>query len=462
MTTDLQQATGGAGTPAGSIAEDVAKVGGIEEEFLFGGTATQYRLAGRAPTDYSTDGHWDVEPDVEQPFRTRMIVVRPADPAACNGTVFVLWNNVSSGESFMGGPQAAQLLEDGFVVVGVSAQRSGVEGLGDLTVPDDIEGLPPMPRALGMKESDPERYGTMSHPGDGFSYDIFTQAARLVGPDRPRNPDPLGGVEVRHLVATGGSQSANRLATYVNAVQPVAGVLDGFLLTVYAGCPCALDPASAPATLPELPVDNVVELLPWRTYRLRDDLDVPIIVLNSEFEAEQCHPNTNADTELLRWWEVAGTAHGGLMPIEMVDMVAKMMPEGCWVSFAPASRAAMHGLRRWLDGGAPPPHQPRLAKTGEPPALPRDEHGNALGGIRWPDLEAPLGTYVGQSPPGVVQLMGHSSPFTPEQVRALYADRDAWQQRYDAAVDRLVDAEVVLPDAAVRMKSLAAARDLPF
>ena len=83
--------------------------------------------------------------------------------------------------------------------------------------------------------------------------------------------------------------------------------------------------------------------------------------------------------------------------------------------------------RRWLNGGAPPAHQPRLAREGEPPELPRDEHGNATGGIRLPDLEAPLGTHVGQSPrDGFVQLMGTSTPFPPEKVRALYPDQATW------------------------------------
>ena len=92
-------------------------------------------------------------------------------------------------------------------------------------------------------------------------------------------------------------------------------------------------------------------------------------------------------------------------------------------------------------------HQPRLAREGEPPELPRDEHGNATGGIRLPDLEAPLGTHVGQSPrDGFVQLMGTSTPFPPEKVRALYPDQAAWFARYRAATEHLVETGVFLPD----------------
>ena len=30
----------------------------------------------------------------------------------------------------------------------------------------------------GLKGIDPERYGSLQHPGDAFAFDIFTQVAR--------------------------------------------------------------------------------------------------------------------------------------------------------------------------------------------------------------------------------------------------------------------------------------------
>ena len=77
-----------------------------------------------------------------------------------------------------------------------------------------------------------------------------------------------------------------------------------------------------------------------------------------------------------------------------------------------------------------------------------NKHGNATGGIRLPDLEAPLGTHVGQSPrDGFVQLMGTSTPFPPEKVRALDPDHATWLAAYrETATERLVDTGVFLPD----------------
>jgi hypothetical protein len=448
--------TGSANAPFNSVAEAIAAVGGIEEEFLFEGTATLFQLEGGS-TDYALDGRWNAEPLEQAPFRSRMLVVRPGDPATFNGTVLVSWNNVSaSRDGFTDPARAVQLLRDGFALVGVSAQAAGINGPTPIELPDDYDGIRPQ-AVLGLRDTDPERYGTLDHPGDGYSYDIFTQAGALLAPDRPRDVDPLGGLEVRHLVANGGSQSANRLATYVNAVQPKAQVFDGFMLLIYAGCPTALDPATAPASLPEVP-SNTVELLPWRTYLLRDDLDAKVLVLNSEFEAEQCSPNTQPDSDTIRTWEIAGTAH--LSAGAGAELLA-MMPNANQVSFGPANRAAFHALRSWIDDDVTPPHQPRLDWAGEPPRLVRDDQGNATGGIRWPDLEAPLGTHVGESEHGgFANLMGSTTWFAPDEVRALYTDRATWLARYSAAVDALVSSGVILADDAEQVKADATGRDL--
>jgi hypothetical protein len=465
VATITRKITGGTtGAPFQSAADEIAKVGGVEEEFCFEGTATQYRLAGRSGTDYPTDGRWDVEPMSHAPFRSRLHVLRPGSPDAFNGTVVVMWNNVSVGQdNFTVGAKAARMIEDGFALVGVTAQKVGIDGLPFAGEESEYYGRV-MERPPGLKRYDPERYGALEHPGDGYSYDIYTQAAQLLGPDRTGEIDPLSGLRVEHLVSMGGSQSACRQATYLNAIQPITSAFDGFLLLVYAGTPTALDPSTAEARLAEIG-ENTVDLLGWRTYLLRADLGVPIIIVNSEFEAEQCYPNTQADTELVRWWEFAGTGHIGLTSPEDLEVMAQLMPPEmawCQVSFAPASRAALHALQRWLNGGPPPAHQPRLAREGDPPELPRDDHGNATGGIRLPDLEAPLGTHVGQSPrDGFVQLMGTTTPFAPEKVRALYPDHDTWLAAYRAATERLVETGVFLPDDADEVIARASTLELP-
>jgi hypothetical protein len=442
--------------PFNSVSEDVAAVGGFEKEFLFEGTATSFALVGGG-NHYPADGRWSAEPASRAAFRSRMLVERPGEPADFNGTVVVVWNNVSrTHDYFMDPERAAQLVDDGFALVGVTTQIVAVDGAPPFDLPESYRGERPEP-AKGLREEDPQRYGTLAHPGDAYCYDIFTQAGELVGPDRPRDLDPLDGLDVRHLVASGPSQSANRLAAYYNGVQPKASVHDAFLLVVYAGCPCALDPATAPESLPQIPTNASVSLLEWRTHLLRDDLGVPVLVLNSEFEAEQCFPNVQPDSATIRNWEIAGTAHVSVRrPVDFPPT-----PGINRVSVWPIGRAAYHALHAWLEGDGPPARQPRLEKVGDPPVLPRDEHGNALGGIRWPDLEAPLGTHIGEcSPTGFANLNGSTSMFDADTVRALYGDKETWVKRYSKAVDDLVASGVVLPDDAERMKELALAQDI--
>jgi hypothetical protein len=436
------------GEPTNSVAEEIEKAGGTEKEYFFEGTATGYRLADQA-TEYPTDGRWRGEPAGEQPFRSRMVVLSPADRTQFNGTVIVEWNNVSSGENFILSHSAPQLIKDGFAVVGVSAQFVGVEGLPDA----------PQLGATALKSANPERYASLHHPSDDYSYDIFHQAGQLLGPGRPHDPDPLAGLEVRHLIAMGASQSSARLAGYLNGIHAVTSVYDAFLLVVYPNTPTALNAASAPTDLPQTFGPNQFHLLEWYKHLLRDDLDVPIIVLNSESEASECHPNSQPDTELLRWWEIAGTSHTGMASTDILET----MGVGTSVSFGPAVRAALHALARWLDSSEPPQHQPRLLKHGTPPRFRRDEHGNAIDGIQLPDVAAPLATHAAEriEGDGSNLLRGSSIPFTAEQVRALYPDHATWFATYKAAVEHLTQTGVVLPDDGEAMVAQAQARPLP-
>ena len=66
--------------------------------------------------------------------------------------------------------------------------------------------------------------------------------ANLVAPDRPRGGlDPHGRPRGARLVAQGASQSAARLASYLNGVQPLTRRFDAFLLLMYFGGGTPLD-----------------------------------------------------------------------------------------------------------------------------------------------------------------------------------------------------------------------------
>ncbi len=297
------------------------------------------------------------------------------------------------------------------------------------------------------------RYGSLSIPSDDYSFDIYTQAARAVGPDRSvATVDPLGELDVRQVIAYGSSQSAGALATYVNAVQPIADAIDGLVLGLYfgTGAPLVVGDTVADPTNPGF----MRRVTGPGSHQLRDDLDAPVMIVNSETEAITCHRVRQPDTDRFRWWEVAGTAHGSTPGARMMarrterDMVGIAVPVSDDinpVSTTPVVDAALRHMRSWAAGGPPPPIQPRIEFAGDPPEVVRDEDGIAKGGIRVPQVEVPVACYTSTPIDAEHQLLGAQQRFPAEQLRARYRDRAGYVARFETAAQAAVDAGVLLP-----------------
>src|SRR5580658_6607189 len=415
--------------PWGSVAATLP-AGATEQEWLLEGEATRYRLIG----EYSSDGRWSVEPAETAPYRTRMLVERPSADRF-NGTLVVVWNNVSAGfDGMSAGPPVATMLDDGYAVVGVSAQYVGVSS------------------ESGLAASDPARYGSLSHPGDDYSYDIFIQAVRVAA-GRGDVEDVLGGLKVDRVVVSGASQSAARVATVHNAVHP-AGLIDAYHLPVYFGSGTVVDSTAGESAFPGVSSNWRMRMLPHGTHGLRGDLSVPVFILNSESEGQVFTTNQQPDSDVLVVWENAGASHIGSTS---GDNRYGLPETRCKGSFAPAQRSVWHHLRGWLEQGTVAPSQPRFERAADG-RLARDEHGNAVGGIRWPHVAVPLGTY-GAEPPtdGHPDLMGSTTPFDKDKVRQLYGTAEQYQKLFADAVEALVAAGVVLPEDAGTVRDPLAA-----
>jgi hypothetical protein len=386
-------------------------------------------------------GRWVAEETGEAAYRTRILVLAPTEPARFNGTVVLHWQNVSAGFE-IGRPEEDELYR-GYAWVGVSAQEISLYGS---PWGASIRGRSSAPQ--GLIDTDPERYSTLSHPGDAGSFEIFGQAAGAIGPERVGEIDPLGGLDVRRVVATGGSQSAMRLAAYVNGIHAGHQLIDGFLLSAWEG--------RAPR-LEQGPLGTNVSTA------IRPDLGVPLLVVNSEFEAMTGAGADMADHDLLRMWEVAGTAHGTLRR-------AVPPAESGWrpnpLSWAPVHQAALRAMHTWLTTGVAAPAPPRILTTAGPDSkLARDEHGNVVGGVRLPDICVPVGTYRGTSfRTGFGALFGGYRPFSPDVIKALYPNRATFLARWDEAIDDLLAARLLLaPDAPAlraRGRDVASSNDL--
>ena len=91
-----------------------------------------------------------------------------------------------------------------------------------------------------------------------------------------------------------------------------------------------------------------------------------------------------------------------------------------------AAAAAVH-LERWIVDGTTPPSVTPISVAGDPPTIERDEHGNALGGVRLPDVEVPTATVTGFGDGGgLMELLGSRLPFSSVKLHALYETHDRY------------------------------------
>jgi hypothetical protein len=430
---------------------DLAQHGYVEEEFFVRGTANTYSIA-----DPMKDG---VVASTDRPYLTRVVVRRPADPKRFNGTVVVEWYNVTNqfDAENVWFFDWEHMLREGYVWVGVSAQTVGVEALkkfsparyGELDVGKRVAvgaGLPPGPDA------------------DALSYDIFSQVGEAI--KHPTHVDMLHGLKPKLVLAAGESQSANRLSSYVNSINPSARVYDGFLLLSSLG------------------------------RHIRDDLAVPVMKISTEFDTLNGEAaNEQPDTAKFSSWEVAGTSHvdqhlrASREPMELRDngksLEATMAPLcanpqiGTRVPTSYVVASALDKLAIWAAGGKPPPGAPRLAVTKVYPRpraadVVRNADGLAQGGIQLSELAVPTQINVGDNAPanassasaggaaigaGACVRWGYSVDMSIDQLNARYPSHASYVAKVKKVVEQNLKDGYILPfDAEATVRAAEASR----
>ena len=433
------------GTPQTSSTGGMDATGYVEEEYFVHGTARSFDATG----PLTDNGHWRLTERDTAPFTTRILVRRPSDPDAASGTVVVEWDNVSAG--FDSTPDwaftSAELMREGAVYVGVSAQKQGVDGEG-----------PGLVGALGssLAAADPARYGSLSHPGDDYSYDLFRQIGALAKAGPAHGLDPLDGLPRDHVIAIGESQSAFRLTAYVNGLQVLDPVFDGFLIHSRGGGSATYDESGDVAAATNGAI------------RIRDDLDVPVFVFSTETDLTLLGyaAARQPDTDRFRSWEVAGTAHADAHILGGADPARVAQALGCGqpVNDGPqhlALKAALAHLVDWVVDGTPPPSGDPIELDASG-AIVRDSDGNAVGGVRLPAVEVPVATLSGE-PVGdsvLCRLFGSTTPFPPEELVRRYGTEDAYLAAYADSYDRSVGDGFALE--ADRATALAKAAEVHF
>jgi hypothetical protein len=366
----------------------------------------------------------NLETGATAPYTTRIIVTRPVSPDRFKGTVMLDWVNVTAQfENAVDSITAHEfLLREGWAYVHVSAQAAGI-----CCTP------------LTPKIWDPVRYKRLSHPGDDYSLDIFSQVARAVR--TPAGVDPMDGLAVERVIAAGQSQSASRLYDYVTKAQADAGEIDGFL--IHGGGSKQYD-AAPPA---------------------------PVLHLFSDAEASPSEPN---QTENYRLWEIAGAAHsdfyigyhqvvgqgprfaGGPKRPASADtqmhrvagnygeqphpLQALCVVAGATFPMRYATDAALYRLDEWIRTGVAPPNGPRFRFTAAG-QLAKDGFNNTLGGVRLPPVDVPVARYLSTT----CALGGITIPFTTAELIRLYPTHAIYYAKMVAATNASVAAGFMLP-----------------
>jgi Alpha/beta hydrolase domain len=455
-----------------STSVDLSRYDYLEEELLISGTARAYALDG----ELGNHGRWNSvpTPQLSAAYTVRVLVRRPQSPDKFNGTVVVEWMNVSGGldvptEWLYAHPE---LMQEGYAYVGVTAQLTGAAAL------------------QSWEDGPGDRYADIFHPGDSFSYSIFSQAGAAIRSPDPGYPAPLGPLtpHIKALVASGESQSAQRLFSYYNTIQPLANIYDGFFIHSYLGGPAALSQSSGGglplATLdppPGVPETPDISLPFGAGAVLRDDLDTPVLMLMTESDIlfpgilSPIAVHNQQDHQYFRLWEVAGTAHADshVVALGMQESVKSGHSEkglDCGEEPPPndgqphiyAVRAAIHAVNSWVRSGQEPANAPRLevgTRLLFPPIVRDSQTGLARGGVRMPQIAVPVATYTGSRPirglfGGVFcvffgatdywngdsdlhdnKFLADPSPAPEPDLNQIYADRDGYLRKFMQAVD---------------------------
>jgi hypothetical protein len=124
--------------------------------------------------------------------------------------------------------------------------------------------------------------------------------------------------------------------------------------------------------------------------------------------------------------------------------------------------AAFAALDRWVTRGKAPWPAPRLdVGAGPSIMIARDAFGNAMGGIRTPQVDVPIATFTGlQSGSILCLLFGTTTPFDAARLASLYPTHRAFVFSYRKAVSHAVKSGHILQPDAKLMRRWADGSDI--
>jgi Alpha/beta hydrolase domain len=123
-----------------------------------------------------------------------------------------------------------------------------------------------------------------------------------------------------------------------------------------------------------------------------------------------------------------------------------------------AEKAMYRYLDRWVRTGKAPPAAPDpVVSTGE---YVRDADGNVVGGLRFPELRAPVARYTGSIVPSS-DCTNAVAPFTQARLDELYSSHADYVKKYSKATLRLLRGGYILREDAEKLIEGARNRPIP-
>jgi hypothetical protein len=446
----------------------LSEYGYVEEEYFVSGTANVYGPVSSQPIALEPLSVV-VRPDI--PYKTRALVIRPREASRFSGIVHAIpFHNLIAQASV-----EQNFLRHGDAWVGVevcSGTRFGPEEIpsggvanlhrfdpgryGDLTVsggePGDWAQL--TPGALG-KAFETINFGKESPAMEVFTQELYRSYGQ--GPDiffdvarglRSREDSVLPGFEVRRIYTSGSSGASLVLRPLIeyhhdrNMLAHGGPPVNGYLIMV----------GNVPTNRPS---------------------EAVLAILQSEAEAKRqvsvsAELPQDSDDPRFRYYEIPGTGHSisaipptasdrgltevlppGIQGLNQRDMSQEYEPYDKFN--APIIWALWDAMYRWVDEGVAMPHvEPITRDPDAPDGIARDQHGNALGGLRTPWVDVPDATYVARISEGN-PLRAGMKRFTDEQMKTLYGSREEYERRVRAKLEDMTRERWLLPEDAELM-----------
>jgi Alpha/beta hydrolase domain len=343
-----------------------------------------------------------------KPYKTRLVIRKPADNARFSGLVLA--------ESMHPAGNA-----HGFEYTSVYLMDSGHIAAEILTS-----------GPARLLDTNKERYADLTMSNDQTN-EILAQVGALIKSNAAKSSGgPLAGLTVRKMVLFGTSASSAVLTNYLPAhmvyrTPEMQRIYDGFL-----------------------PTSNGTVI---------QAVDVPLIQIPTQHEYENIgttRQDGDAPGDQYRDFEFAGMGH-----LDSRNNLARLPQSAC---VNPLSKypleaymaVGLYHLLRWVDQGIVPPRADRVLidrnRGNDGSLMALDEHGNAKGGIRNPYVDLPLAKYTARNTAapvnGNAQLCGlsvYQTPIDKGALKKLYGSKDSYVKKVDARLKELEKAGWSLP-----------------